>query len=133
MKHFISVSQLTNEDIFNTIEMAEEYRNNHLKINEQLFVANLFYEPSTRTKMSFEVAQRKLGLEVLDFYPEKSSVQKGESLYDSARTFESIGAKMLVIRHPDDHWYEQINANINIPIINAGAGKAEHPTQCLLD
>lgn len=133
MKHFISVSQLTSEEIYETLETAVEYRTRNFQMNEQIFAANLFFEPSTRTKMSFEVAQRKLGLEVLDFHPERSSVQKGESLYDSARTFESIGAKLLVIRHPDDNWYEQINANINIPIINAGAGKAEHPTQCLLD
>src|SRR5690625_6073208 len=133
MKHFISVSQLTTEEIYETIETAENFKSSNDRLNEQLFVANLFFEPSTRTKMSFSVAQKKLGLEVLDFHPEKSSVQKGESLYDTARTFESIGAKLLVIRHPDDDWYKQINANINIPIINAGAGKAEHPTQCLLD
>lgn len=83
--------------------------------------------------MSFMVAERKLGMEALDFHADLSSVQKGESLYDTARTFESIGAQLLVIRHEADTWYDEINANINIPIINAGAGKAEHPTQCLLD
>ena len=133
MKHFISVSQLTSNEILETIETAEKFRNSNYKIDEQVFVGNLFFEPSTRTKMSFVVAQKKLGLETLDFHPEESSVQKGESLYDTARTFEAIGAKLLVIRHQDDDWYQQINANINIPIINAGAGKAEHPTQCLLD
>src|SRR5690625_1721728 len=133
MKHFISVSQLTSNEILETIETAEKFRNSNYKIDEQVFVGNLFFEQSTRTKMSFVVAQKKFELETLDFHPEESSVQKGESLYDTARTFEAIGAKLLVIRHQDDDWYQQINANINIPIINAGAGKAEHPTQCLLD
>ena len=133
MKHFISVSQLTADDIYSTLELAEDYRKGNIQKNEEIFAANLFFEPSTRTKMSFVVAQRKLGLEVLDFHAEASSVQKGESLYDTARTFESIGANILVVRHPSDDWYNEINANINIPIINGGAGKAEHPTQCMLD
>lgn len=133
MKHFISMSQLTTKEIMSTLEVAETYRVNNYKVDEQLFVANLFYEPSTRTKVSFNVAQKKMGLEALDFIPEESSVKKGESLYDTIRTFESIGAKMIVVRHEDDDWYKEINANINIPVINAGAGKAEHPTQCLLD
>jgi aspartate carbamoyltransferase catalytic subunit len=133
MKHFISVSQLTEEDIFSLMETAEQLRKEQVKINQQVFAANLFFEPSTRTKMSFTVAQKKLGLDELDFHSNRSSVQKGESLYDTVRTFESIGAQMLVIRHPSDSWIDQINANVNIPIINGGAGKKEHPTQCMLD
>lgn len=133
MKHFISVNQLTTDDIFSILELAESYREGNIQKSEQIFAANLFFEPSTRTKMSFVVAQKKLGLEVLDFHAEVSSVQKGESLYDTARTFEAIGANILVVRHQSDDWYNEINANINIPIINGGAGKAEHPTQCMLD
>src|SRR5690625_1405540 len=133
MQHFISVNQLTTENIFSLLETAEKLRNEQIHFNQQLFVGNLFFEPSTRTKMSFVVAQKKLGLEELDFHCETSSVQKGESLYDTARTFESIGAQMLVVRHPADTWIDEINANINIPIINGGAGKEEHPTQCMLD
>lgn len=133
MKHFISMSQLTNEDIVKILETALVFKEEKYTLDEQTFVANLFFEPSTRTKMSFAVAEKKLGMEVLDFNADFSSVQKGESLYDTARTFESIGAQMLVIRHESDTWYEEINANINIPIINGGAGKAEHPTQCMLD
>lgn len=133
MRHFISMSQLTNEDIFGLMETAETLRKNQVQYDDQIFAANLFFEPSTRTKMSFEVAQRKLGLEMLDFHANSSSVLKGESLYDTARTFESIGAQVLVIRHEADDWYKEINSNINIPIINGGSGKAEHPTQCMLD
>ena len=133
MKHFISMSQLNPEEILSILTTAERFRVNNFRMNQQFFVANLFFEPSTRTKMSFTVAQKKLGLETLDFCQEESSVQKGESLYDTIRTFESIGAKLLVVRHQADDWFNDINANINIPIINAGAGKSEHPTQCLLD
>ena len=99
---------------------------------EQTMVANLFFEPSTRTKSSFEMAERKLGLEVIPFDPGASSVLKGETLYDTARTFESIGLKALVIRHEEDNYFDQlIGKNLNIPIINAGDGCGNHPTQSL--
>src|SRR5699024_7732342 len=111
MRHFISMSQLANEDIFDLMETAETLRKNQVQYDDQIFAANLFFEPSTRTKMSFEVAQRKLGLEMLDFHANSSSVLKGESLYDTARTFESIGAQVLVIRHEADDWYKEINSN----------------------
>src|SRR5690625_1513970 len=133
MKHFTSMNQLSTNDIFDLLNRAEEYRLDHYKVNEQLFVANLFYEPSTRTKMSFVVAQKKLGLEILDFHAHESSAKKGESFYDTVKTYEAIGAQLLVVRHEDDDWYKAIEPHINIPMINAGAGKAEHPTQCLLD
>lgn len=133
MRHFISLDQLTVEDMYGILESAEDFRLGHTPIQQQIFAGNLFFEPSTRTKMSFVVAQKKLGMETLDFHSNSSSVLKGESLYDTARTFEAIGANLLVVRHESDTWYEEINANINIPIINGGAGKAEHPTQCMLD
>src|SRR5699024_2400978 len=133
MRHFISVKQLSNKSIYSLLEQAERFRHEQLTLEEQLFVGNLFFEPSTRTKMSFIVGERKLGMEALDFHCDKSSVQEGESLYDTARTFDSIGAQLLVVRHPADSWIDEINANIKVPIINAGAGKDEHPTQCMLD
>ncbi|RKQ37416.1 aspartate carbamoyltransferase catalytic subunit [Oceanobacillus halophilus] len=133
MKNFISADQLSKEEIFNVLQRAEYYRLKNYKIKDQVFVANLFFEPSTRTKMSFTVAQKKLGLEVLDFHSESSSVLKGESLYDTVKTFEAIGANMLVIRHESDKWFKDLENKLSIPIINAGAGKAEHPTQCMLD
>jgi len=133
MKHFTSMNQLSTNDIYDILHTAEEYRSHNYKMNEQLFVANLFYEPSTRTKMSFVVAQKKLGLEILDFHAHESSTKKGESFYDTVKTYEAIGAQLLVVRHEDDDWYRAIEPYINIPMINAGAGQAEHPTQCLLD
>lgn len=133
MRHFISVNQLSKEEIVNILKTADRYCNTGYKLKQQLFVANLFFEPSTRTKTSFIVAQRKMGMEVLDFHTETSSIQKGESLYDTVKTFESIGANILTIRHPSDYWFDSHLEDISIPIINAGAGKTEHPTQCLLD
>src|SRR5690625_4381909 len=132
MKHFLTVQDMSASEIISLLEMASYFKDNHPKISEQLFVANLFFEPSTRTKMSFTVAEKKLGLEILDFHAESSSLQKGESLYDTVKTFEAIGANALVIRHEDDCWADELN-NISIPIINAGAGKTAHPTQSLLD
>jgi len=134
MRHFISVDALTVEELYTVFETAEKYRTgNVIKPYRQLFAANLFFEPSTRTKMSFIVAQKKLGMEVLEHHNESSSTKKGESLYDTAKTFEAIGADMLVIRDQSDHWIEEIGDKISIPVINAGAGKKEHPTQCMLD
>lgn len=133
MRHFISVNQLTNEEIYTLLNTAEEYRIGNDKLNEQLFAANLFFEPSTRTKMSFVVAEKKLGIESLDFQTESSSVLKGESLYDTAKTFEAIGANFLVIRHEANNWYQELEEKISIPIINGGAGSTEHPTQTMLD
>ncbi|MYL58603.1 aspartate carbamoyltransferase catalytic subunit [Virgibacillus halodenitrificans] len=133
MRHFISVNQLSVKEIHSLLDTAESLRNENKKVNDQIFAANLFFEPSTRTKMSFIVAQRKLGLEVLDLHEDISSTRKGETLYDTAKTFESIGANLLIVRHHADTWFEDLQDQISIPIINGGAGKAEHPTQCLLD
>lgn len=132
VKHFISIDQLSNEQIYQLLENAQMYQMNESKISKQVFVANLFFEPSTRTKMSFIVAERKLGLEVLDFHADTSSLTKGETFYDTVKTFESIGANALVIRHEADHWIKELE-QVTIPIINAGAGTLEHPTQGMLD
>lgn len=133
MKHFLSVEQLTEQDMFELFQLAKRCREEITPFKKQLFAANLFFEPSTRTKMSFIVAERKLGLEILDFNPETSSVKKGETLYDTVRTLEAIGADLAIIRHHDDDWMETLTDHISIPIINAGAGKKEHPTQSMLD
>ena len=94
-------------------------------------VVNLFYENSTRTKVSFEMAEKtKLNTITLDVAT--SSVSKGESLYDTCKTLEAIGADALVIRHPDNKYYSELQS-LNIPIINGGDGSGSHPTQSLLD
>lgn len=133
MKHFISVQDMTKKEIIELLELTEKVRRFPYTFSKQIFAANLFFEPSTRTKTSFIVAERKLGIETLDFSVEMSSVEKGETLYDTAKTMEAVGAEMLVIRHVNDEWIEELQGNINIPIINAGSGKKDHPTQSLLD
>lgn len=133
MKHIISVDDLTVSEVIALFEQANRFQKEQYNITKQLFAANLFFEPSTRTKTSFLVAERKLNMEALDFIPEVSSVTKGETLYDTVKTFEAIGADILIIRHEDDNWANELLPHISIPIINAGAGKAEHPTQSLLD
>lgn len=133
MKHLISVDDISTDDILEIFELANEFQRKQFIITKQLFAANLFFEPSTRTKTSFDVAERKLHIESLDFQPEHSSINKGETLLDTVKTFEAIGADVLVIRHRSDNWAEAITPHVSIPIINGGAGKKDHPTQSLLD
>ena len=134
MRNLLTMNQLSREDIYSIIEDAEQYSVGKGWVPEnKMFVANLFFEPSTRTRFSFEVAEKKLGLEVLNFTSEHSSVQKGETLYDTVKTLESIGANAVVIRHQEDHFFENLIEKISIPIINAGDGCGHHPTQSLLD
>lgn len=133
MEHFFSVDQLEIDTIYKLCEQAKMYRIKQPKFNQQIFVANVFTEPSTRTKLSFMAAQRKLGLEILEVDKEQSSISKGETLEDTAITLEAIGAKLLVVRDQSDTWTEDLRGKISIPMINAGAGTAEHPTQCMLD
>src|SRR5690625_3422756 len=104
MKHFLSVQDLSVKEIIALLEMANKYRLDEYILKKQLFSANLFFEPSTRTKMSFLVAEKRLGMESLEFSQEMSSMKKGESLYDTAKTFEAIGANVLVVRHEHDDW-----------------------------
>lgn len=102
------------------------------QLPQHRLVANLFFEPSTRTHYSFASAEHQLGCCVEDFTAAGSSVEKGESLYDTVKTFESVGYDAVVIRHRQDEYFRELEG-IEIPIINAGDGAGNHPTQCLLD
>jgi len=133
LKHLLRMSDLNNEDLYRLFKRADLAKKDQLHLEQPYFVANLFFEPSTRTKMSFEVAEKKLELQTLDFSTESSSVQKGESLYDTVRTMEAIGASAVVIRHEKENYYDELLEGVSIPIINGGDGKGEHPTQSLLD
>ncbi|MCD5322614.1 MULTISPECIES: aspartate carbamoyltransferase catalytic subunit [Pontibacillus] len=135
MKHILTMNDLSNEEIYGVLTRAKEWKGKQVPIvqDRPTFVANLFFEPSTRTKMSFEVAEKRLGFNVLDFSPESSSLQKGETLYDTVRTAQAIGASAVVIRHPKEGYYHELVNGVSIPILNGGDGKGEHPSQCLLD
>lgn len=134
MKKLLTMNELSLTEIETILYEAEGFANgtNWMPM-QQTMVANLFFEPSTRTKSSFEMAERKLGLEVIPFDAGTSSVLKGETLYDTAKTFESIGVKALIIRHEQDNYFDELRGKLHIPIINAGDGCGNHPTQSLLD
>ncbi|MFD1772989.1 aspartate carbamoyltransferase catalytic subunit [Paenibacillus rhizophilus] len=97
------------------------------------FVSNMFFENSTRTRFSFEMAEKRLGAQVLNFTAAASSVEKGESIYDTVRTLESMGIDAGVIRLKPSGVLAQLSEKVSIPLINAGDGNNEHPTQALLD
>lgn len=96
-------------------------------------VVNLFMEPSTRTRTSFELAAIRLGAQVLNFSPENSSTTKGETLFDTARNLEAMDPDLLILRHPSAGAAYKLSQLVKVPLINAGDGFHEHPTQALLD
>ncbi|MEH6936836.1 aspartate carbamoyltransferase catalytic subunit [Bacillus sp. JJ664] len=133
MNHLLTMSDLTIEEIQDLLMEAQKFANGEkTSLKRQTFVANLFFENSTRTRFSFEVAQKKLGLEVINLAVESSSIQKGETLYDTVKTLKAIGVEAVVIRHTEDEYFQEIE-NAGMPILNAGDGCGNHPTQCLLD
>lgn len=132
MKHLFDIKQLTNQEILELIETAISFKNGSKTAKYNLYAANLFFENSTRTKTSFEVAEANLGIQSIAFDTSHSSVTKGESLYDTCKTLEMLGIRLLVIRHHENEYYKQLE-NLNLSIINGGDGTGQHPTQCLLD
>jgi aspartate carbamoyltransferase catalytic subunit len=96
-------------------------------------VANMFFEPSTRTRLSFDLAAQRLGAHVMTFDPVRSSTSKGESLRDTSMTVAAIGADVLVVRHSQVGIPQSVSEWTGLPVINAGDGVSEHPTQALLD
>lgn len=129
----LTTADLTVEKINSLLIAADEFsKGKVLKPTKEIFVSNLFFEDSTRTKTSFDIAERKLGLQVVPFDVTSSSVNKGESLYDTVKTLQSLGVNLLVIRHKQDQFYKELK-EIDLPIINGGDGKGNHPSQTLLD
>ncbi|WP_125767787.1 aspartate carbamoyltransferase catalytic subunit [Companilactobacillus furfuricola] len=135
MKNILSMSQFSNQEVYDLIDRAIAFKEGEKStVGANKYAINLFFENSTRTKSSFQVAEMNLGMKEIMFDAKTSSTTKGESLYDTVRTVESIGASVAVIRHSQDAYYnELLNKNINIPIINAGDGAGQHPSQSLLD
>lgn len=129
----LTTADLTVEKINSLLIAAEEFsKGKVLKPTKEIYVSNLFFEDSTRTKTSFDIAERKLGLQVVPFDVTSSSVNKGESLYDTVKTLQSLGVNLLVIRHKQDKFYKELK-EIDLPIINGGDGTGNHPSQTLLD
>ncbi|SDG95825.1 aspartate carbamoyltransferase [Alteribacillus persepolensis] len=132
--HVLTVEDWSVSEIHSILDAAETLSHAPKQFSGRgLFAANLFFEPSTRTKISFEAAEKTLGLDVLPFEADTSSVKKGETLYDTVKTLESIGADVVVIRHSKERYFDELRDKINIPIINGGDGCGHHPTQSFLD
>ncbi len=128
-----TITELSTDKINKILTEALAFANGkNVKVEGEVFCSNLFFEDSTRTKTSFDIAERKLGLQVVPFDASNSSVNKGESLYDTVKTIESIGVNLVVIRDKKDRYFDELT-NINIPIINGGDGTGNHPSQCMLD
>lgn len=121
------------ESILNRAAHWESHTNKLVPVLESRFVANMFFENSTRTRFSFEMAEKRLGAQVMNFTAAASSVEKGESIYDTVRTLESMGIDAGVIRLKPAGVLQQLAQKVNVPLVNAGDGNNEHPTQALLD
>lgn len=139
MKGLISLAGQTKGELEAVLTRADGYAR-HLEdrsaiepVLKDVVVTSAFFEPSTRTKLSFDRAAKTLGATVLDFNPDLSSLVKGEALRDTLLTLEAMGTDILIVRHQDDDAAWLASDWMGVPVINAGAGKAEHPTQTLLD
>ena len=134
MKNLLRLQDLSIEEINNILDLAQSIKDKKISpLVENKIIANLFFEPSTRTHYSFATAEAILGCKTIDFSPNSSSMKKGETFYDTIKTFESFGVDGLVIRDAKNQWYKELINKIKVPIINAGDGSADHPTQTLLD
>ncbi len=138
-KHLLGIKYITTEDIetiFQTANNFKEVLNRPVKKVPSLrdvTIANLFFENSTRTKMSFELAEKRLSADVINFSASSSSVKKGETLLDTVNNILSMKVDMIVMRHPAPGSAYYLSEHIDASIINAGDGTHEHPTQALLD
>jgi len=138
-RHLLGIEGLSAADIGLILDEAEPwiaFNRGARKADERLIgltQINAFFENSTRTLFSFEIAGKRLGAQVSNFHPAGSSVRKGESLIDTALTLNAMRPDVLVIRHEADGAAADVAATMDCPVINAGDGQGEHPTQALLD
>ncbi|GGD23059.1 aspartate carbamoyltransferase catalytic subunit [Hyunsoonleella pacifica] len=139
VNHLLGIKYLNEEDIqliFETADHFKEVINRPIKKVPSLrdiTIANLFFENSTRTKLSFELAEKRLSADVINFSSSQSSVKKGETLIDTVNNILSMKVDMVVMRHPNPGAGVFLSKHVNASIINAGDGAHEHPTQALLD
>lgn len=134
--NLVTIDQIDADDALALIDEAQAFKaGKQVTLKKPTYAMNLFFENSTRTKTSFQMAEMKLGMQVLNFNASTSSVTKGESLYVTLKTVESIGVNVAVVRHPQTGYYQDLlnHKNLNIGLVNAGDGTGQHPSQCLLD
>jgi aspartate carbamoyltransferase catalytic subunit len=139
-QHLLSMDDLSYEDIEEVLQTADSFREVGTRKIKKVptlrgrTICNLFYEPSTRTRLSFELAAKRLSADVLNFTADaKSSVSKGESFRDTAQTLHAMGIDAIVIRHSSSGAPHRVAEWVDATVINAGDGFHEHPTQALLD
>lgn len=139
VKHLLGIKHINKADIdliFKTADHFKEVINRPIKKVPSLrdiTIANLFFENSTRTRLSFELAEKRLSADVINFSASQSSVKKGETLIDTANNILSMKVDIIVMRHPDVGACDFLSQHVNAQIVNAGDGTHEHPTQALLD
>ena len=139
ISHLLGIKDLTKSDIdliFKTADSFKEVINRPIKkvpTLRDITIANLFFENSTRTKLSFELAEKRLSADIVNFTAGNSSLKKGETLVDTANNILSMKVDILVMRHPHSGAAKFLAEKTNTVIINAGDGTHEHPTQALLD
>jgi aspartate carbamoyltransferase catalytic subunit len=138
-KHLLSINDVSAEDVLRILDTAESFREVGSRVIKKVpalrgrTVVNLFYENSTRTRISFEIAAKRLSADVINFATSGSSVSKGESLKDTALTLQAMGADAVVIRHASSGAPLTLTRWVQGSVLNAGDGTHEHPTQALLD
>jgi aspartate carbamoyltransferase catalytic subunit len=139
VKHLLSIKELETSDIQTIFETADNFKEvlsrpiKKVPSLRDITIANLFFENSTRTRISFELAEKRLSADVVNFSASASSVKKGETLIDTVNNILAMKVDMVVMRHPSPGAPVFLSRHINASIINAGDGTREHPTQALLD
>ena len=138
-KHLLGIEGLAPSAILEILDKAEKYADLNLKTHKRVDVLagltqiNMFFENSTRTQASFELAGKRLGADVMNMQVHGSSIKKGETLVDTALTLNAMRPDLLVVRHPHSGAVDLLSQKVNCSVINAGDGQHEHPTQALLD
>ena len=139
LQHLLGIEYLTPQQINTILDLADHYANKNRTDSRNSNVlsgctqVNMFFENSTRTQASFEIAGKRLGADVMNMSMEASSVKKGETLVDTALTLNAMHPDLLVVRHPHSGAVDLLAQKVNCAVINAGDGRHEHPTQALLD
>lgn len=138
-EHLLNTADLSAADITHILDTAEKYitRNREKDKKSPILkgqtVINLFFENSTRTRASFELAGKRMGADVINMSGSSSSIKKGETLIDTAQTLNAMHPDILIMRHPESGAASLLAEKVNCPVINAGDGTHQHPTQALLD
>lgn len=138
-RHLLGIEDLSPEDITAILDRADDYVDMNREARKKrdtlkgLTQINLFFEPSTRTQASFELAGKRLGADVMNMSVKTSSVTKGETLIDTAMTLNAMHPDLLIVRHSESGAVNLLAQKVNCSVLNAGDGRREHPTQALLD